>query len=97
MIIYYNYEVYVTVRNMFNPWREWGYILKIEIKKVGVLSLYVGLLETLDFTFHIGSTPTFFYFDFYLNTAYAARYVYFYTLKRALHRHADGKYCKINK
>ena len=31
MIIYYNYEVYVTVRNMFNPWREWGYILKIEI------------------------------------------------------------------
>ena len=28
-------------------------------------------LETLDFTFYIGSTPTFLYFDLYLNTAYA--------------------------
>ena len=26
----------------------------------------------------IGSTPTFFYFDLYLNTAYAAHYIYFY-------------------
>ena len=25
----------------------------------------------------IGSTPTFYYFDFYLNTAYEAHYVYF--------------------
>ena len=25
-------------------------------------------LETLDFTFYIGSTPTFLYFDLYLNT-----------------------------
>ena len=33
-------------------------------------------LETLDFTFHIGRTPTFLYFDLYLNTAYAAHYVY---------------------
>ena len=33
-------------------------------------------LETLDFTTHIGSTPTFLYFDLYLNTAYAAHYVY---------------------
>ena len=33
-------------------------------------------LETLDFTFRIGSTPTFLYFDLYLNTAYAAHYVY---------------------
>ena len=33
-------------------------------------------LEMLDFTFHIGSTPTFLYFDLYLNTAYAAHYVY---------------------
>ena len=30
-------------------------------------------LETLDFTFHIGSTPTFSYFDLYLNTAYASK------------------------
>ena len=28
------------------------------------------MLETLDFTFYIGSTPTFLYFDLYLNTAY---------------------------
>ena len=34
-------------------------------------------LETLDFAFYIGSTPTFLYFDLYLNTAYAAHYVYF--------------------
>ena len=30
--------------------------------------------KTLDFTFHIGSTPTFLYFDLYLNTAFAAHY-----------------------
>ena len=34
-------------------------------------------LKTLDCTFYIGSTPTFLYFDLYLNTAYAAYYVYF--------------------
>ena len=34
-------------------------------------------LEMLDFAFHIGSTPTFLYFDLYLNTAYAAHGVYF--------------------
>ena len=34
-------------------------------------------LETLDFALYIGSTPTFLYFDLYLNTAYAAHYVYF--------------------
>ena len=33
-------------------------------------------LETLDFTIHIGSAPTLLYFDLYLNTAYAAHYVY---------------------
>ena len=32
-------------------------------------------LETLNSTIHIGSTPTFL-FDLYLNTAYAAHYVY---------------------
>ena len=31
----------------------------------------------LDFTFHIGSTPTFLYFDLCLNTAYAAHHGYF--------------------
>ena len=31
---------------------------------------------TLDFTIRIDSTPTFLYFDLYLNTAYSAHYVY---------------------
>ena len=34
-------------------------------------------LKTLAFTFYIGSTPTFLYFNLYLNTAYAAHYIYF--------------------
>ena len=33
-------------------------------------------LETLHFTIHIGSTPTFWYFDLYLYFAFAAHYVY---------------------
>ena len=33
------------------------------------------MLETLDYTIHIGSTPTFLYFDLYLYSAYAAHYV----------------------
>ena len=37
-------------------------------------------LETLDFTIRIGSTPTFLYFDLYLNTAYAAHYGLFHNL-----------------
>ena len=34
------------------------------------------MLETLDYTILIGSTPTFSYFDLYLYSAYAAHYVY---------------------
>ena len=34
------------------------------------------MLETLDYTIRIGSTPTFLYFGFYLYSAYAAHYVY---------------------
>ena len=34
------------------------------------------MLETLDYTIHIGSTPTFLYFDLYLYSAYAAHYIY---------------------
>ena len=34
------------------------------------------MLETLDFTIRIGSTPTFLYFDLYLYSAYAVHYVY---------------------
>ena len=32
-------------------------------------------IETLDYTIHIVSTPTFLYFDLYLYSAYAAHYV----------------------
>ena len=34
------------------------------------------MLETLDYTIRIGSTPTFLYFDLYLYSAYAAHHVY---------------------
>ena len=34
------------------------------------------MLQTLDYTIRIGSTPTFLRFDMYLYSAYAARYVY---------------------
>ena len=34
------------------------------------------MLETLDFTIRIGSTPTFLYFDLYLYSAYAAHYIH---------------------
>ena len=50
-------------------------VLPIWIVKSNVSS--VGpTLETLGFAFKIGSTSTFLYFDLYLNTAYAAHYVY---------------------
>ena len=39
------------------------------------------MLETLDHTIRIGSTPTFLYFDLYLYSAYAAHYVYFYQMR----------------
>ena len=35
-------------------------------------------LKTLDFTVRIGSTPTFLYFNLYLNTAYAGHYICFH-------------------
>ena len=34
------------------------------------------MLETLDYTIRIGSTPTVLYFDLYLYSAYAEHYVY---------------------
>ena len=37
----------------------------------------VSMLETLDHTIRIGSTPTFSYFDLYFHSAYAAHYVYY--------------------
>ena len=41
-------------------------------------------LKTLDFTFYIGSTPTFLYFDLYFNTAYAAHYILCFSLTKGL-------------
>ena len=43
------------------------------------------MLETLDHTIRIGSTPTFLYFDLYLYSAYAEHYVYFNWIKAPLH------------
>ena len=39
------------------------------------LGTRLTMLETLDYTIRIGSTPTFLYFDLYLYSAYAAHYV----------------------
>ena len=36
------------------------------------------MLETLDYTIRIGSTPTVLYFNLYLYSAYAAHYAYDY-------------------
>ena len=55
-------------------------------KALGLTLLFLSdegpTLETLDFTIHIGSAPTFLHFDSYLNTACAA-HVYF-TVKISL-------------
>ena len=37
--------------------------------------LFILMLETLDYTIRIGSTPTFLYFNLYFYSAYAAHYV----------------------
>ena len=46
---------------------------------LGFLSDEGPMLETLDHTIRIGSTPTFLYFHLYLYSAYAAHYVYLHT------------------
>ena len=48
-------------------------------RKTVFLSDEGPMLETLDYTIRIGSTPTFLYFDLFLYSAYAVRYVYFNT------------------
>ena len=57
------------------------------------------MLETLDYTIRIGSTPTFLYFDLYLYSAYAAHYVYcsailftFHSLTKDLRRNVLNSY-----
>ena len=42
---------------------------------VSILSDEGPTLETLDYTIRIGSTPTFFYFDLYLYSAYATHLI----------------------
>ena len=46
------------------------------------------MLETLDYTIRIGSTPTFLYFDLFLYSAYAAHYVEFVQFIVYFVRHA---------
>ena len=53
--------------------------LALRQRKKGFLSDEGPMLETLDYTIRIGSTPTFLYFDLYLYSAYAAHYVYLLT------------------
>ena len=54
------------------------YIYTLYIYIYWFLSDEGPMLETLDHTICIGSTPTFLYFDLYLYFAYAAHYVYIY-------------------
>ena len=42
------------------------------------------MLETLDYTIRIGSTPTFLYFDLYLYSTYVGHYVYLTTMALVL-------------
>ena len=68
---------------------------KSKYKKVGVLPIRIvksdvssvgpsseGNIKTFNFTIRIGSTPTFLYFDLYLNTAYAAHYILCFSLTK---------------
>ena len=77
-----------------SAWLEWeltkiqinwiNYDIYSEQYYISELHIYIFLsgegpmLETLDFTIHISSTPTFSYFDLYLYSAYAAHYIYKY-------------------
>ena len=57
------------------------------------------MLETLDYTIRIGSTPTILYFDLYLYSAYAVHYVYIYPISCAVYKcNAQNLYdfCKEN-
>ena len=51
------------------------------------LSDEVPMLETLDHTIRIGSTPTFLYFDLYLHCAYAVHYVCVFFSRFSTRRH----------
>ena len=54
--------------------------LSSKYKKVVVLPGFLSdegpMLETLDYTIRVGCTPTIFYFDLYLYSAYAGHYIY---------------------
>ena len=46
------------------------------------------MLQTLDYTIRIASTPTILYFDLYLYSTYAAHYVYIYRTR--IQAHGNG-------
>ena len=58
------------------------YYLSYKFTRFSIYFLFLSdegpMLETLDYTIRIGSTPIILYFDFYLYSAYAAHYVYLY-------------------
>ena len=54
------------------------------------------MLETLDYTIRIGSTPTILYFDLYLYSAYAAHYVCFKTVRKDTIRPSKRLRCFVH-
>ena len=91
-IIYCYIFIYINIKIYKSKYEKVG-VLPIRIVKSNVSSVgpssekFVRVfslsdegptLETSDFIIRIGSTPTFRYFNLYLNTAYAAHYVYKY-------------------
>ena len=74
------------LQTTFTFWRTIPNHFNFYIFKQLFLSDEGPMLETLDHTIRIGSTPTFLYFDLYLYSAYAAHYVYFiFTLLSSLY------------
>ena len=71
-------KCYLFVKYMF--WGLFGlkkHTCLVSVQKPpGFLTDEGPMLETLDFTIHIGSTPTLLYFDLYLYSAYAAHQVH---------------------
>ena len=77
-------KCYEMLLFLSSDWLIFCHMIISLINSLGFLFIYFMFLsdegptlKTLDFTFHIGSTPTFLYFDLYLYSAYAAHHVYF--------------------
>ena len=74
-----------VIMHQFLQWLEKpttliNYVVQFQHRAGLELDLFLSdegpMLETLDHTIRIGSTPTFLYFNLYLHSAYAAHYVY---------------------